>query len=265
MRAARTYDRSLRAFSLVELLIVIGVVTVAVGLFIPHVALLRERAKITRSLSNARECGRAVTLHAADRNDLPPSFFPPVFRRYQVDPIFEVMVRERRARGFWFSESHLWHYAMDPYLPGDVLRSPLVHRRSPVTVESVRTDQVADYHLSRSFYAPPSYFNPVTRIGPSQWSVQGFWKVRHPSSKGLLNDWFWYSASRIEGSIDPIVRSRQSSAVLWADHSASAEDLHALKRGIRDPWDPYNWWQPRNNPSGPAILNTLDGVYGVDR
>lgn len=49
-----------RAFTIVELLVVIGVIAVLSGLLLPAVGRARDNAKTTEALSNLRQIGTAV-------------------------------------------------------------------------------------------------------------------------------------------------------------------------------------------------------------
>ncbi len=266
MKKFETLAHRRSAFSLIELIVVLGTISLMIGLIVPSLADMRERAWIVRSLANVRECGTSLQLYATDRNDLPPVIYPPIYRRFRVDPLFEVVVRDRTLRGFWFSEAFYWHTVLDPYLPGETLRSPLQRRRSPLWADGLQTDLYTDYALARCFYAEPAYWNRTTNVGPSQWAAQGFWKVRAPSSKGMFYDQAWhYAVHQQRETSDRSFRTRRAAAVLWADHSATAEDLWALKPGIIDYWSPYNWFLARNASDGQSIAATVNGVYGVDR
>jgi prepilin-type processing-associated H-X9-DG protein/prepilin-type N-terminal cleavage/methylation domain-containing protein len=65
--------RSLRAFTLVELLAVIAVVGVLAGILVPVVSAVRAKARSTQCLSNMRQVGTASLLYLSDQKGRLPS------------------------------------------------------------------------------------------------------------------------------------------------------------------------------------------------
>ena len=66
-------SRSPRAFTLVELLVVIGIIAVLVAMLLPALARARDQAKMTRCMSNLRQLGIGVQLYRHHNRD----YFPP--------------------------------------------------------------------------------------------------------------------------------------------------------------------------------------------
>src|SRR5881394_1440888 len=58
-----------RAFTLVEILVVIGIIALLLALLLPSLARARESARRTQCLANIAELGRAVLLYANDNKD----------------------------------------------------------------------------------------------------------------------------------------------------------------------------------------------------
>src|SRR5687767_10511322 len=68
----RPRRRRARAFTLVELLVVIGIIAILVGILLPTLSRARESANKTACLSNMRELGNAFRLYAAGNKDAIP-------------------------------------------------------------------------------------------------------------------------------------------------------------------------------------------------
>ncbi len=69
IRAGRPQDRG---FTLVELLVVIGIIAVLIGILMPALSKAREAALRASCLSNLRELGNALRIYAAENRDAFP-------------------------------------------------------------------------------------------------------------------------------------------------------------------------------------------------
>ncbi|MEY4182148.1 MAG: hypothetical protein RLZZ217_774, partial [Planctomycetota bacterium] len=61
-----------RGFTLIEILVVIGIVVILLGLLIPAIGMITSSARATRSVSNMRSFGAAFGTFAAQRKDRIP-------------------------------------------------------------------------------------------------------------------------------------------------------------------------------------------------
>lgn len=85
--------RAQRAFTLVELLVVIGLIAILVGLLLPTLAKVRGQAQAIACQSNLRSVGQALLVYVnANRNRLPwviePIWQPGGTLDFSVDPAF---------------------------------------------------------------------------------------------------------------------------------------------------------------------------------
>jgi prepilin-type N-terminal cleavage/methylation domain-containing protein/prepilin-type processing-associated H-X9-DG protein len=65
-------DRHFAGFSLVELLVVIGIITILISILLPTITKARESASRTQCLSNLRQVGMAFRMYAMMNNDQVP-------------------------------------------------------------------------------------------------------------------------------------------------------------------------------------------------
>ena len=77
-------DRS--AFTVVELLVVVGIIAILMGLLLPAVNSARDRARVSTSQSNLRNISEAFNTYASDWTDRQMTLTPDTITSYGTDP-----------------------------------------------------------------------------------------------------------------------------------------------------------------------------------
>lgn len=128
-----------RAFTLIELMVVIGVIAVLIGIFFPVLGSIRSKARRTQCLSNARQVVTAVNaFSAANRSRLPEN-------RTTLDDSTYITWRARFAEEGWMSGDDGWACPDHPE-PGP--KSELGHSESSLTcVGDVESSYALNGHV----------------------------------------------------------------------------------------------------------------------
>ncbi len=162
-----------RAFTLVELLVVIGIIAVLAALVMPALAAARERARRTQCISRLHQIDLAFRMYTNDHDNVYPWGDAPV----STDPFY------------WFWMGRGWRGAIEPYIDTrmEVLYCPS-DDTAPEKWEST------SYGYSLSFYHSPEQIDSMTTVAdtysnPRRTIRQKAGTARFPSKKVMVAEW----------------------------------------------------------------------------
>ena len=142
MNAFHSRPRGRRGFTLVELLVVIGIIALLISILLPSLNRAREAAKATACLSNQRQIGLAAIMMSTERGVTPTLTDETIVR--QLDPY-----------------GKKWSYRDDPANPGTTNLLDPMSQLLPYLGDSTGTTFLDSQNFSKVFLCPSDPANPV--------------------------------------------------------------------------------------------------------
>ena len=156
-------NRSIRpgAFTLVELLAVIGIIAVLIGILMPVLSRAREHARRTKCLSNLRSLGQSMIMYANANRDVLPNLNPPLMND-DYDGQNNAIVTLNRD---YVKSPAVFHCASDRDLP-------------PTSIDTADMSLPNSGRVSYDFFS--IYFAPEDgprlsklKLAPLAWDIEG--------------------------------------------------------------------------------------------
>ena len=141
----RTFAGHVLAFTLVELLVVIGIIAVLIGLLLPALNRARDQANTVACLSNLRVLGQAFAMYENDNKLTLPQTNASTFSNPAETS------SQKTAEG----EQYLWFNAVDPYL----------NRTLHSAAQSADTTEARNYTLIKQDPVYSSFNEDTTATG----------------------------------------------------------------------------------------------------
>lgn len=184
---ARPYDRCRRkcgvfrrAYSLIEVLLVVLLIGILIALWTPSLSRFRQQGRQTKSLANLQQHASTPLAYAGDYTEIFPYLTDPLATTSVIRcPSAEVAV----TTGYFGVSNFWWVGLADGYYQGN-LGSPAFH--SPL---GVPTSPGSDYIFACSLVADPEFYDLTTRrVLPAQLRPIRVSEVTFPAQKVLIAD-----------------------------------------------------------------------------
>jgi prepilin-type N-terminal cleavage/methylation domain-containing protein len=256
------------AFTLVELLVVIGIIAVLVGILLPALSKVQEQSQRTKCLSNIRQLGTALRIYAAENQDVCPVGIvaTPVYSGSEVTGV------NPSAMQSWFSYYAFWKNAGGARVTGLgylsnlklLKQSPLtyfcpVEERSGLTYDGENNPWAykneppdAWRHTYLPYWVRPTAAFPAAdqliASGATPFLLEGFYTGNTMPSSGLPRGWPKFSKLKSKAILSDLARTPQDIKVR---HKTGINVLYANGSGQYLANKQFNGAGYTAAPSGP--------------
>ncbi len=241
-----------RAFSLVEVLVVLGVIFAIIGLALPPLAGARERARAVQSMRHLGQIGIAFGAYVSDFGVYP---FGEGGRYYSLNESGSL----KSAMPIWDFATH-WPLLTPAYTPWDAFWRVFFSPGSDPARNARYRGQapVSHYHYANSFLARPSLWSGTARADERLIAPVAGGGVAFPSKKVMLWDHAMAFVLRPRPLDDWSGFLSNPTPMLFADaHAQERNPAHASEPVVNPLYEinVLGWMR---------LHNTRDGVEGLD-
>lgn len=238
--------RAARGFSILEVLVVIGVIVVLLALALPPLARSLMTGRQVSSASNVRTLQAILVMYTADNRDEYPVMLEG--EMYRISPVEEINYG-------WWSMFDTWPAVVYSYLPIDQNRDVYV---SPGAARQRESEGwyawPTSYHYSTSFVGAPALWSESATADASFKDAQRVGGVLQPSQKALLWDSEFGSRTGELPRIGPDLAA--SIPMAMADGSVAERRPSDATDAVINPF--------HNSVGDLRLHNTPNGVHGLD-
>src|SRR5262245_30862332 len=164
---------SSRAFTIIELLVVVSIIALLVGILLPAIGKAREQANLTKSQANIKQIGTALATYAAEYHDRQLTYVNDNFSHYGTDGVSAV-INYYNSSGYehppvnlGYGQGGIWGYFLGPPPPGTpgnwVTIAPIDFATKFGSFRLVNGRQLNTY-VNRRFYDPVFYAPKDTAV-----------------------------------------------------------------------------------------------------
>lgn len=220
---AGTHGRS--GFSLIEVILCIGILMILLGLVLPMTSGAKQRAMDARMLGTMRSNGALLSLYAHDHDMLFPNDSQMVGRA-----------------------------VLDWYRP--LIRTGLIRGDVDVDPDGIRRHKVQRVSMTAAAVCPPERMVPgaTLPLDMSTTTTMRLSQVLHPASKGVL-----FQYVQVTGEVHELWSTRAHNGPVLPITFADGSVLAARSRSFVLEFDFLEDWV------GSPVLSTWRGVLGVDQ
>ena len=247
-----------RAFTMVELLVVIGIIAVLISVLLPALSKVQRQARMTVCLSNQRQLIAAVLMYVQDNKGLFPggpgftmvngvSQFSHGLARWDTEAGNPYSCNQDLNNGPIFLAKYVGNSTKIPGCPGEALVK---------TTGNAASSNRTNYQYPMSLvYRPDEIFQPSVFIGPNtDQTPQKITAVRHPTEKVLIierktyHDKIVYDTDRVRPNQGPGYKNNRMVV-------AGFVDGHVAFRSVADMYDKdVNWTGRGTDPNECGVL-----------
>lgn len=233
--------RNRKGFTLVELLVVIGIIALLISILLPSLSAARESANTVKCLSNLRQLGQATIMMSQERKGLIQTV---------TDHSFVIQIDPSRTKFFYKADGFLmdWASALLPYL-GDTSGQTFFENKNK----------------SQVFLCPSDKWQLSSEPGYRMWNNVPDFDAFYPISYGINADIASVSDRNREGRFGPsgnigVHGGEGFGRGVYSGNPRTGQPLQARLDRVHRPTDTMLFADCGNRPDdrAPGAVNPLD-------